>query len=144
MCASHNYEPSGTHTPVRARQTPYDLRRGGGRRSASGSGSDLLREIFRRDRWVGHQLSSGPLRAAVQLAVTLEKAARAGDGVRKGRPYVAQRVRRRKEGVTSRDPAVRILAVSTPDLSRARSDTFAPAGHAVHRHQRRRTCGGGE
>ena len=66
------------------------------------------------------------------------------DGVRKGRPYVAQRVRRRKEGVTSRDPAVRILAASTPDLSRARSDTFAPAGHAVHRHQRRRTCGGGE
>ena len=66
------------------------------------------------------------------------------DGVRKGRPYVAQRVRRRKEGVTLRDPAVRILAASTPDLSRARSDTFAPAGHAVHRHQRRRTCGGGE
>jgi len=79
VCAPHNYEPSGTHTPVRrARPTPYALRCGGGRRSASGSGSDLLREIFRRNRWVGHQLSSGPLRAAVQLAVPLEKAARAG------------------------------------------------------------------
>ncbi len=73
--------PAHTHTPVRrARPTPYALRRGGGRHSASGSGSNLLREIFRRDRWVGHQLSSGPLRAAVQLrvAVPLEKAARAG------------------------------------------------------------------
>ena len=50
VCAPHNYEASGTHTPVRARQTPYALRCGGGRNSANGSGSDLLRKIFRRNR----------------------------------------------------------------------------------------------